>query len=344
MTPNNAMTDIYLRLQSSGLNAQWVKEHLLPAWFEDEMSENAATRLEIEVILARSLGLELDSLRTPGATLRFRATPQVLFKSHADARDDKQRLARALGARLGSLIAGAVRNTDENWHGQTATSIREQILSSGNSSIGLRELLAWSWDNGLPVVSATLPDGLRKWDGMALSPGGRAVAISFCNRCEPAWQAFIVAHEIGHHVLGHVGAGNEIFDQEIKSEDDAQETQANLFAVELLTGGAMQDALSNLGDPLKWPKAPVLADKIQAFAFDFKMDAAVVALQLFNIELQKQKRGLENRIKLCNAAARLLEEEKAEPIFAAFYSRLETADWNDEEFEFFEKLTGHILN
>ena len=326
------MSDIYARLEGLGLPAKWVKSQLLPGWFEDEMAAIPATRAEIEIHLAQALGLQLTTLRAPDEALRFVASPQVRFKSHRDAPADKRHLARALGARLGHLAIEGIQEAPclPRLTLSSAHQIRAEILNGGAPWVGLQEILTFCWSNSLPVVHATLPPGLKKWDGMALSPGGRPVILSFCARKNSAWQAFIIVHELGHHCLGHVGPNGEIFDADVKHNgEDEEEIAANAFAVTLLTGG---EPFALKGD---WPTAPELADIVWEEARERKVHPGVILLNLMH-----HHKGL---IKLCMATLALVDGGDATRLFESFYPRLGASDWKDDDFEFFERLSGAAL-
>jgi Zn-dependent peptidase ImmA (M78 family) len=97
---------------------------------------------------------------------------------------------------------------------------------------------------GIPVVLAKLPDG---------GPEGvytrvRSKPFIFVNSASaPVRQRFTLAHELGHHWLGH----KEVWDQEIHFADrDPNEVAANRFAAEFLVPrAAIHWWLGKQGDP-----------------------------------------------------------------------------------------------
>jgi len=84
------------------------------------------------------------------------------------------------------------------------------------------------------------------------APPKKPVIISLCNRKGPAWRAFIVAHELGPHLLGHIKSDTQIFDEKADGEGDADEFAANQFAVDLLTGGISPE--HEFGHETEWPR------------------------------------------------------------------------------------------
>jgi Zn-dependent peptidase ImmA (M78 family) len=102
--------------------------------------------------------------------------------------------------------------------------------------------------------------GQKKFDGMVGEYGDRPVILIGNNRKSPAWLAFILAHELGHIICGHV-KGSSIIDEHIldidehsdlDDDDKRQELEADHFAVELLFGreNARYDTPSNLSPVL----------------------------------------------------------------------------------------------
>lgn len=327
------MGDIYQRLALLGLKKSWLRTHVLPLWWSDELARTPSARSEIEIYLARTLGLEISSLRDAGAPLAFTAAPRTRFKRHANSCDEKLKLARALGSRLGILAATATEQTPvvatDNRHALStlsAQSIRAMILETGTQWIGLKELLEFCHSRGVPVVHATLPDGFKRYDGMALCPHGRPVILSFNGRHSPSWQAFIVAHELGHHVLGHIGVNGEIFDDKLqRNDDDEEESAANQFAIELLTGAEHFDYQGC------WPDAPALSREVEAFGESFNVHPGVLLLNLCHHQ--------HKMFALAMAALALVEKgEDAFESFAGASSLFDEASWNDDDAEFFVRL------
>ena len=59
-----------------------------------------------------------------------------------------------------------------------------------------------------------------------------------------AWLLFILAHELGHLALDHVPNEGVLIDEGLdKNSTDAEEQQANAFAIELLTGRPIANSL-----------------------------------------------------------------------------------------------------
>src|SRR5262249_44964823 len=75
-----------------------------------------------------------------------------------------------------------------------------------------------------------------KMDGMAWVEGDRRAIVLCKNAKASAWLLFILAHELGHIALGHVGEDGALVDEEVdRTSSDDEESAANAFALELLT-------------------------------------------------------------------------------------------------------------
>lgn len=302
------------------------------------MANVPATRSEIELLLARRLGLQLASLRAPDAPLQFKPAPQARFKRHADSPDENRKLetTRALGARLGVLAVAAShqsrqKNTSiaslSRW---TAESVRASILADGATCVGLSEILDFCWSQNVPVINACLPKGFKKTDGMALSLNGKPVILTFSGRTQSSWHAFIAAHELGHHVLGHIGTDGEILDSQISRDDtDEEESAANRFAVALLTG----DEDKHIGVKGRWPVAADLANRAKEFGDTRNIHAGAVLHNLCHHEPILRP--------LAMAALNIVDATPtAKEVYEHFNACFDLDELMDDDAEFFEKMTN----
>ena len=165
---------------------------------------------------------------------------------------------------------------------------------------------------------------------MALSPHGRPVILSFNGRHSPAWQSFIVAHELGHHVLGHIGINGEIFDDKINRDDtDEEECAANRFAVELLTG--IGENVSGFRYGASWPDAPTLAHQMRSFGETHRIHPGVL---LLNLCYHTPKM----RALTMSALALVENGDDAFESFARAAAHLDSEVWNDDDADFFLRI------
>jgi len=85
-------------------------------------------------------------------------------------------------------------------------------------------------------VSA-FPPKAKKMDGLASVRGNHYAIVLSKNAKYSAWLLYILAHELGHIVLGHVSADGVLLDELVdRKGGDEEEIAANTFALELLTG------------------------------------------------------------------------------------------------------------
>jgi hypothetical protein len=213
---------------------------LMPAWCLEVIDQPSGLH-EVRGLAAKYLGLEVG----PDGKLRKRLMSHASFKSKPGTQAAALDPLRALIAALASEIASVTRNpytgSDLN-----ATSLRSRLLENpGLQWLGLRELLAVCWGNGVPVVYLPhLPISKSNIDGIVTMSEGRPVII-ITKDAEPAWLLYVLAHEMGHIFLRHLESeGGSIFDEnvsvdanyEITSEVDKQEFETNRYTSYLLRG------------------------------------------------------------------------------------------------------------
>jgi Zn-dependent peptidase ImmA (M78 family) len=108
------------------------------------------------------------------------------------------------------------------------------------------EILTRYWDGVLPIDPiaiatkmgiAVKPVVCRGYSGKAYQENNQSI-IEYDYTEFPLRQRFTIAHELGHHVLGHTNNGHQYRDEANKFNFNVsipEETQANKFAAEFLT-------------------------------------------------------------------------------------------------------------
>ena len=231
--PTPAKT-LFRSLAKLGVSETYLRQIALPEWWDDEIASTPAGRDELHLILSRVLGLDALSLRA--GKPRFTPQPVPKFKAAKGLDDDALAMARQIGVHVARLVAVGVAAPVAVPN--RAAEVRSAILKQGRPWVDLESLLDFCWRCGIGVVHvAKWPPQCKKMAALVASVAGRPVVVVADNHRATAWSLFILAHELGHVVLGHVPADAVLIDAEVDKESkDREEAAANRFAVELLTG------------------------------------------------------------------------------------------------------------
>ena len=275
MTQTNPMPNLYRRLsQDIGVGRKYVKEQILPDWWDDEIGLNSNGYAEGCIYISRRLALDMASIFGTDK-IQFQQFGPVRFKHHAGVKQSDLLLAQALALRGGALTVACV-SLPVHVVPDNARFIRDGLLTQHPAGITFEVLLDYCWQLGIAVVPVlSFPKGARKMDGLAAIVEGRPVIVLSRAQRQPAWQLFTLAHELAHIALGHVNAQTAIVDTEIKQDSaDALENEANRFARELLMG----NPVIGYGGPAFNLTADELARQARAVGEQDRVDPGVVAL------------------------------------------------------------------
>jgi len=227
---------------------------LMPEWWDDEAAEDEGGLLELQILLARRLNVSLASLQSQAPQPVFRETTQRFKTVHPDG-SSQLAVAASIGHGLAQLLASACDTPAVT--GLSAAALREQLLSDDEQAVTLGGLCSWMWKHGLPVVHVTgWPDGLRRPDAMCVRVGDRPVTMVVRKELHPPKLAYLVAHELGHIMAGHLDdAQNAVLVDDTlpvdaqKSAQDPDEIEADKFAMTTLGGGALLKLCKSLVGP-----------------------------------------------------------------------------------------------
>jgi hypothetical protein len=261
------------RLSTFGYKENYVRRKVLPDWWEDCIALNPAGYEQAITLLARNLGLDPRSLQEEGAPLRCREFNHPKYKLKPSDTPEQVAVATCIAARAAQLACRAMPASVAELP-SSAVEIRGAILNTGVVCIRFEVLLDYCWRIGIPVLHVSeFPAGARKPDALAVIVDGRP-AIVLCKHTEySAWLLFHLAHELGHIILGHLQDVSILVDEEVKADTDTEETEANQFAVELLTGYKQRSY--NYGDRITAMRLAVVA---LAVGRDTDVDPGFIAL------------------------------------------------------------------
>ena len=233
----HSVSSLLRRLSRGGFKREFVQSAILPDWWNDSLQADARLLPDIELRIARFLGLPLDEVRDPSRPLGAKAAHStVLRKSQSrsvgslnPAIHTARRVAEAVLRNMADAPPRTIPATPEAWRGE---------LVSGTSPVTLDVMLRDLWARGIPVIPMEhLP--LPAFQGMACLINGRPVIIIGQKFDAPSRIAFFVAHEAGHLAAGDCANGQTIVDEsETATDTSAMEKQADRFASRVLLDGA----------------------------------------------------------------------------------------------------------
>lgn len=304
---------IYQTVAGLGLSRAQVRR-LLPSWWEPAMEEEQDGAAELALHISRRLSLELSSLMG-GKVVPKGAVANIAYKHRADADAGRLVAASCIASSLAQAIVAALPTpyVELPSHTEAFRSLAKEINRGG--FLNFDSLLAICWAYGIPVIPLPhLPVGVRKMDGAALALADRPAIVLAKRKSSKAWLSFILAHEIGHIVLGHIKPGSTIIDVSlqdastyaIEPEIDGQEAEADKFAMDLLGGPYADEAIQRWGGRLSPVEMAVQARTISheidadpahlilRYAFRTKRWAeATMALGFIQEDLDPQKALIE---------------------------------------------------
>lgn len=273
MTPSEASLRRELRnvgLTSDAIDAVW------PAWWSSEAEGSVSAQAELRYTIARRLGISPRSLFDGPPRFVWRDAGR--FKNLGSATDLEQSILTSYSVAVGrSLIDGVP-------PAETASSpdplvLRDAMLAT-SAFVQLRQLLALCWGMGIPVIQATvLPLPRKRMYAVTVSRGSRYAILLALSTPHPARAAFILAHEIGHILRGHLRDDPvllEMADPLQTSDPDDEEAAADSFALALLTGQGSFEARANYANY----NSHQVAEAVVREGANLRIDPGVLALCL----------------------------------------------------------------
>lgn len=214
------------------------RRQLLPAWWKSSLKESPSAVQQAIIGMSRALNLELKSVLDPSQELRLKDF-NCQYKKSKNTSDDELAVATSI---IHSAATTAVMAMKVDFVPLPAASeIRNKILSADNPWIDFESLVEICWKHGIPVLHMpTLPVS-KKMDAVVVDVDGRPAIALTKNQSQSSWLLFHLAHEIGHIACGHLQPGETLIDEKINESEegaDEQESEADAYALELLTGSA----------------------------------------------------------------------------------------------------------
>jgi len=328
-TTNTTLKGLYRKLKAVGFSAPFLRQNVLPDWWEDSLAAIPANRLMIESIISRQLGFDLESLRNPDAPLQLQPKASARFKLRAGLDASNVEVMHSLAARLAEISIMCIVQTLRTER-SPAQEIRVRLLEN-TSCINHETLLKYCWDIGVPVVHlCQRPTGAKHLDGAAICVDGKPAIVIGCQRKQPAWHLFILAHELGHIMLNHLPESNDaVWDDKVDIQlRDKCEREANEFAVALLAGNPN----IKFAPTASWLTAEELAESARSLGEQMRIDPGYVALNYaWNQKLMAVGIGAVNH---------LYPNANVFDSYRKYYDSLDFECVPDDSAHFFDSLTS----
>ena len=236
------------RLSQAGFKNEFVRPAILPDWWDEACEQDPGLLRDIDIRVARFLGLPLSTVRDSSTAL---APPSYLGAQLRRVRDvDRDRLGPAIHSamQIAEAVFRSLRNTVPApvIMPRDGLSWREEI-ERDRSAVSLDDILSELWLRGIPVVPLdVLPT--PSFQGIACIVEGRPVILLGHKHDEPGRVAFIVAHETGHIAAGDCKPDQPVVDEEDLWDTANMEQSADRYATRLLVGDDPAPPVKDDGD------------------------------------------------------------------------------------------------
>ena len=258
-------------------------------------------------ILQRGFGWSEAEL-VAGVPSLPRLTVPVALKAKA-AQDARTSALLAL-ARTVSEISAAVLQTSPRPVPSDPASVRAEILKQ-SGKMSLDTLLRWAWESGILVVPML---GAGGFSAAAWLVDTRPAIVLKEARDLASYWIFDLAHELGHLAHGHTvdRAVVDVDSPTAGDASDAQEQQANRYALDLLLPGH-EDLLSAIRQRAAGPRAHLnFKPAVEALAAQAGVSPAVLgivaAFDMPDVAQPKDRWGSANNLGAVEGPGRAIAE------------------------------------
>jgi hypothetical protein len=259
----NPAKALFSSFRGLGLSAPQVR-HFAPDWWNDEAAMDEGGLLELQILLARRLHVSLESLQTTTPEPQLREATRRFKTVHPDG-SSQLAIAAGVGYGLAQVLASACLALPAI-ELIAAQELRTKILTSAKATT-LDALCRWLWTSGIPTVHImNWPKQLRRPDAMCVRIGNRPVILVVRHEAAAARLAYLVAHEVGHIMSGHLRSdSNAVLVDDTLPVDkqgfatDEDEKTADQYAMELLGGRVLLQACMSIGPQSSEVKLAVAA-------------------------------------------------------------------------------------
>jgi Zn-dependent peptidase ImmA (M78 family) len=331
------MTRLYERLASANVDKSFVKKTILPEWWDDEIAATDAGYARGLGIISSHLGIDLQQLWNDSAQLSVPSFGRTNFKLNSNLRESDVSWTKCVALCAARLAVQAVRVDYKPL--PKAKEIREEIIAAGADYVSLPALLAYLWGHGVPVLFVQKkPSKSKLMDGVVATVDGRPVIVLSKNKSLNSLMSFLLGHETGHIVRGHLNDRPVLVDSRIDRSEvkDQQEKEANQSALEILTGSPN----IQFRHDDQYIDAESLAKMARNTALETKIDPAVI-VQNFTWGRIQQGAPKEVMYALATKASTIIEGDKSPVglIQQTFLKHIDRAALSVEDDEFLMNVT-----
>ena len=225
------------RLSKAGFKKEFTHLAILPDWWDESCEDDESLLTEIEIRVARFLGLSLGDVGNPAIELLPPLYPQAHLRQVRDIEAD--RLAPAIHTAL-QISAAVIRSMKEadiscslppangfNWRAE---------IKPDRGAITLDEILSDLWHRGIPVIPIeVLPS--PSFQGLAGIVEKRPVIVIGHKYDAPGRVAHYIAHEVGHIASQDCQPNQPVIDEDQEIIDESSmEITAEQYATRVMVG------------------------------------------------------------------------------------------------------------
>lgn len=267
-------------LKEAGYPQSFVKK-LMPEWWDNSLLKTSAGVLQFALILKQKLGINANFSKDGTLTIPTEVNIEhVSFKRRLGTGLNELNVATNIGI-AASRIALISTMPQYSPLPNDSQKLHEMVCEhSGKEYVDYEGLLDFCWACGIPVLFLKdIPRTTKKMTGMAVIVDERPAILLGFNYAQFSKQLFVLAHELGHIVSGHVENNGVLVDEDILDiteglegraslRRDEQEREADAFALSLLRNNR-NDVMSHFK---KNSSSAVLAATAHEMSKKFKID------------------------------------------------------------------------
>lgn len=227
----------------------------LPEWWDNSLLKTSAGALQFALILKQRLGVDVSFGQDGVLSIPSRVSiAHASFKRRAGTEVNELNIAANLGIAAARIALLALKEPYTPIPPDPKVVHKMICERSGKKSVDFESLLDFCWACGIPVLFLKeIPRNTKRMTGMAVMVDNRPAILLGFNYTQFPKQLFVLTHELGHIVNGHVENNGALIDEELEdvseglegrslARKDNEEQEADLFALSLLRNGTLNMA------------------------------------------------------------------------------------------------------